>query len=353
MSEARGIREIAYFDCAGGGQVVVDGGFAYVGHIDAPHGTTIIDVRDPKHPKKVAELTMPPGTHSHKVRVAKGLMIVNHEITDERLAGEYRGGLGIYDVGTPYRPREVARWETQGKGVHRFDFDGDYVYGSPTVDGYLGNIVMILDVREPSRPQEVGRWWMPGQWIAGGETPTWRGTMHRCHHPLRLGDRLYTSYWHGGFVILDIADMAHPRFVSGLDWSPPFPCPTHSAVPVPFEIRGRRMLVVSDEDVFHLEPGPPAFLWLVDITTDERPSSTGRKNSWERSPGRVVRPGPARPRHRESAPAARGRSLRPRRPKRSRSRLEQRRLHGRERLDLFDRSGPRIAHPRTHLRSLL
>src|SRR5579875_3732959 len=183
MSEARGIREIAYFDCAGGGQVMVDGGFAYVGHIDAPHGTTIIDVRDPKHPKKVAELTMPPGTHSHKVRVAKGLMIVNHEITDERLAGEYRGGLGIYDVGTPYRPREVARWETRGKGVHRFDFDGDYVYGSPTVDGYLGNIVMILDVREPSRPQEVGRWWMPGQWIAGGETPTWRGTMHRCHHP--------------------------------------------------------------------------------------------------------------------------------------------------------------------------
>jgi hypothetical protein len=112
---------------------------------------------------------------------------------------------------------------------------------------------------------------MPGQWTAGGETPAWRGTMHRCHHPLRLGDRLYTSYWHGGFVILDISDMAHPRFVSALDWSPPFVSPTHSAVPVPFEIQGRRMLVVADEDVLHIEPGPPAFMWLVDITKEERP----------------------------------------------------------------------------------
>jgi hypothetical protein len=54
--------------------------------------------------------------------------------------------------------------------------------------------------------------------------------------------------------------MAKPKLVSGLDWSPPFPCPTHSAVPVPFEINGRKILVVADEDVFHLFPGPPAFL---------------------------------------------------------------------------------------------
>jgi hypothetical protein len=29
---------------------------------------------------------------------------------------------------------------------------------------------------------------------------------HLCHHP-RRGDRLYTSYWHGGFVI---PDRRHP-----------------------------------------------------------------------------------------------------------------------------------------------
>jgi hypothetical protein len=41
------------------------------------------------------------------------------------------------------------------------------------VDGYLGNIVMILDLIDPAHTREIGRWWLPGQWIAGGESPTW------------------------------------------------------------------------------------------------------------------------------------------------------------------------------------
>src|SRR5439155_1344868 len=105
---------------------------------------------------------------------------------------------------------------------------------------------MILDLEDPRRPREVGRWWMPGQWVAGGETPAWSGRAHRCHHPIRLGTRLYVSYWHGGFVILDIEDPATPRLVSRLDWSPPFPAPTHTTLPIPFPLRGRRVLVVPE-----------------------------------------------------------------------------------------------------------
>ena len=107
-------------------------------------------------------------------------------------------------------------------------------YISPEMEGCIGNIVMILDLADPARPQEVGRWWMPGQWVAGGETPSWSGRQHRCHHPIRLGDRLYVSYWHGGFVILDIEDMARPRFVSGLDWSRRS-SRDDTALPVPFD----------------------------------------------------------------------------------------------------------------------
>jgi hypothetical protein len=128
-----------------------------------------------------------------------------------------------------------------------------------------------MDLKDPAHPAEVGRWWMPGQWIAGGEKPTWDKTAHRCHHPLRLGNRLYTSYWLGGFVILDIDDMKKPKLVSGLDWSPPFACPTHTALPIPFDIRGRRYLVVADEDVFRPVDAVPAFMWMVDITDETRP----------------------------------------------------------------------------------
>jgi len=267
-----GLRQVGYFDCAGGGQVVVDGTVAFVAHMRAPHGTTLVDVSDPRHPRALASLAVPEGTHSHKVRAAHGLMLVNREAQPaDRPPAGVRGGLGIFDVANPRAPRELAFWRAGGAGVHRFTFDGRYAYLSPELDGYVGNIVLILDLAEPARPREVGRWWMPGQWTAGGERPAWTGRQHRCHHPIRLGDRLYVSYWHGGFVILDVADMSRPRFVAGLDWSPPFAHPTHAALPVPFPVRGRRVLLVSDEDVAKLEPAPPSFLWLVDITDETRP----------------------------------------------------------------------------------
>jgi len=287
MAQSKGIRQVGYFACPGGGQVVVERNIAYIGHMRNPHGTSVVDVSDPKHPKLLAQLSMPPGTHSHKVRVGNGLMVINRERLNTRAArGEvppegYRGGLGIYDINEPAKPRLLTNWNTTdpvqpgpASGVHRFDFDGRYAYISPTWDGYVGNIVMILDLADAARPQEVGRWWMPGQWTAGGEQPTWKRDAHRCHHPLRVGNRLYTGYWHGGFVILDIEEMAKPKFISGLDWSPPFPWPTHTALRVPFQIDGRDLLLVADEDVVRLEDCPPypsAFLWVVDVTDEKHP----------------------------------------------------------------------------------
>jgi hypothetical protein len=270
-ASARGLRQIAYVDCPGGGQVVVDGTLACIAHMKHPHGTTLVDVRDPASPRTLATLDVPPGTHSHKVRAANGLMLVNREGHGGE-ATKGAGGLLVFDVSRPSAPRQLAFWRCGGLGVHRFTFDGRYAYISPEMDGYRGNIVMILDLADPERPQEVGRWWMPGQWEAGGETPSWTGRQHRCHHPIRLGDRLYVSYWHGGFVILDVSDLGKPRHVSGLDWSPPFITPTHTALPVPFLLQGRRVLLVADEDVAKLEPGPPSFLWLVDITDERRPT---------------------------------------------------------------------------------
>lgn len=288
MGQGKGIREVGFFDCAGGGQVVVRNGIAYIGNMSAPDGTVIVDVRDPKHPKELARLGMFVGTHSHKVRVGNDLMVINREVNHYQpgASKDFKGGLGIYDISAPGKPRLITQWETKGQGVHRFDFDGRYVYFSPTVEGYVGNIMMILDLADPARPLEVGRWWMPGQWTAGGETPSWRGTQHRCHHPLRMGNRLYTSYWHGGFVILDIDDMTKPKFVSGLDWSPPFAHPTHSAVPVPFEVRGRKIILVADEDVAKTHPEAPAFLWIVDVTDETKPIplSTFQMDDYDQTP---------------------------------------------------------------------
>jgi hypothetical protein len=263
---------VAHVDIAGGGQVWVDGTTLYVGHMSAPHGTTIVDIADPRSPRVLATLDIPAGYHSHKVRVANGTMVVNHERLGPGGDASFGGGLGIYDVSDPGHPVLRCKWQTAGAGVHRFSFDGRYAYISPTVDGYAGRIVMILDLADPSKPQEVGRWWLPGQWLAGGEHPTitdGRGPL--CHHPLRLGDRLYVSYWHHGGAILDISDMTQPRLVGRLDTSATFPHPTHTLLTVPEPLKGRRVMVVADEDVDARFPAGPAFLWIYDITNESAP----------------------------------------------------------------------------------
>ena len=198
---SRKIKQIGRTDLPGGGSVVVEDGYAYVGHIEPPLGTSIIDVSDPKHPRVVAQIKVPDGIHSHKVRVRGEVMLVNYVRYKTKTVGQ--GGLKIFDISDRSKPREIAFFKATDKGVHRFTSDERYAYFSPVMEGYVGNIVMILDLKDPSRPEEVGRWWMPGQWIGGGETPSWEGTDHRCHHPIRKGDRLYVSYWHGGFVILE------------------------------------------------------------------------------------------------------------------------------------------------------
>ncbi|MBI3630331.1 MAG: hypothetical protein HY217_12285 [Candidatus Rokubacteria bacterium] len=64
-ASAAGLRQVAWFDCPGGGQVVVDGHVAYVAHMRAPHGTTLIDVSDPARPRRLAHfLPAVPEGHS-------------------------------------------------------------------------------------------------------------------------------------------------------------------------------------------------------------------------------------------------------------------------------------------------
>ena len=273
MPQAWNTKLLSHIDCPGGGQVWVEGTTLYIGHMRNPGGTTIVDVSDPRQPRTIARIDVPDGWHSHKVRVSGDIMVVNHEKLGTEGDTGFGGGLGIYDVGNPAQPKLISKWRTGGRGVHRYDFDGRHAYISPTAEGYVGNIVMILDLIDPSNPTEVGRWWIPGQWKAGGEDYPWHGgPSPRCHHPLRRGDRLYVSYWHHGLFILDISDLSRPTLVSSVDTSPAFPHPTHTCLPMASLIKGRDILVVADEDVAKLYPSPPAFTWIYDITHEAQPT---------------------------------------------------------------------------------
>src|SRR5258707_14407220 len=79
---ARNVTPLSNLDLPGAGQVTVAGDFAYVGHIPNKKklGTSILDVRDPKNPKVLSQISLEdPDSHSHKARVAGDIMSVNSE----------------------------------------------------------------------------------------------------------------------------------------------------------------------------------------------------------------------------------------------------------------------------------
>lgn len=270
--QAKGLRRIGYADIPGGGKVIVCDGYAYVGHLKPPNGTSILDVRDPAHPKLVAELGgLPANTHTHKVEVRGELLFVNVEQL-KGTTGPFQGGLKVYDIRDRTRPREMAFYKTGGRGIHRFTLDDQYAYVSTEMEGYRGAITLILDMRDPLRPTEVSRWWLPGQWIAGGEQPTWDGPGYRTHHPIRLAERLYVSLVFGGMATLDISDISRPRLVGRFRWSPSYQNSTHTALPVPFPLANRRWVIAVEEDVTeNVWEDPPACVWMVDATDEANP----------------------------------------------------------------------------------
>src|SRR5687767_15408815 len=88
---AHRVKRLSHLDLPGAGQVVVQGKHAFLGHMDAPHGTTIVDVADPKRPRVVAEIKLDqPDEHSHKVRVVGDIMYTNLERPSRRFAAKDR-----------------------------------------------------------------------------------------------------------------------------------------------------------------------------------------------------------------------------------------------------------------------
>ena len=296
---ARNVRRIGHLDLPGAGQVNVAGHYAYVGHIPNKQqlGTSIVDISDPANPRagrdshaRRSDLAQPQGARRRRhhggqsraqhdagrparraVAGDRGASCATRSaanrrapssrrsststeadlvaIEDGREAQPYRnGGFRIYDVADPAKPKLIHHQLTGGIGVHRFDMDERYAYISTEMEGFVGNILVIYDMRDPASPQEVSRWWMPGQHIAGGEKPTWSGKRHRLHHALRFGDEMWASCWHGGFRIVDVSDISKPKTVGVYNYHPPFPEPTHTVMPVPGKIGGKRIALAIDEE---------------------------------------------------------------------------------------------------------
>jgi hypothetical protein len=225
-------------------QVVRHENALYAGHLGTRGmGTSVLDVSDPRAPALVRQFPAAPGSHSHKVQVGDGLLLVNEE---QFHGGDpFAAGMLVYDVADPLDPKLVGRFESGGLGVHRIVYTGGrYAYVSAIPDGFEDRIWVIVDLSDPEHPAEAGRWWWPGMFIGGGEQRDWpAGDRYAAHHALLDGDVAYLAFGDAGMVVLDVTDRAAPQVLSQLNWSPGGD--THTCMPLP----GRKVVVVTDEAV--------------------------------------------------------------------------------------------------------
>jgi hypothetical protein len=246
---------IAHHDLGGSGdgmQVARYGDAVYVGHTGTSGmGTSILDAADPSRPELVTQWPAPGRSHTHKVQIADGLLLVNHEKFPYRskFAEGFSAGLAVYRLADPLRPDRAGFWHSGGLGVHRIVWTGGrYAHMSATPPGFRDRIWVVLDLADPERPAEAGRWWWPGQ--REDETPGWpSGRRCAAHHALIADDRAYLGYDDAGMVVLDVSDITRPRLAARAEWDGGS---THTCLPLP----GRGLVVATDEQV-HDGPGAP------------------------------------------------------------------------------------------------
>ena len=236
----------------------------YVGHFGPSGiGTSILDISDLSAPTLVRQMKAPQGAHNHKVQIADGLLLVNHEAF--RGGRPDRVGMAVLDLTDPFDPEEIGFWDSTGIGVHRIVWEGGrFAYVSATPDGFTERILVVVDLDDPEHPVERARWWWPG--MAEGEDRDWPETEERSvHHALVAGNRAFVGFWDSGMVILDISDLDDIGVVSRLDWT----VGGHTHTCLPLTTRG--LVAVTDESTFNDCMGPPHMIRMVDIADETHP----------------------------------------------------------------------------------
>ncbi len=290
---SRNIKFISHSDQGGRGdgvQIMVHRGYAYIGHTFS-NGITVMDVRDPKHPKVVEFLACPPNTRAIHLQTHDNLLLaVNcpsvwamQALSEQEYfggspadrlrerAGDFSPGLRVFDISRPDKPRDIGFLPIDGIGPHRIWYvGGRYAYASVHFTEFTDHILAIIDVSDPTRPAVVGRWWLPGMWRGGGETPTWRtGRRYALHHALVAGNLAYGTWRDGGLTVLDVGEPTQPKLLAHRNWDPPFGGGTHSPLPLP----DRNLLVVADEATFANCSRGFRYTWVFDVREPGNPVS--------------------------------------------------------------------------------
>ena len=165
-------------------------------HPDGKHGylTTIgdrayaIDLSDPAKPFITDSVVV-------DARVINDLMTTEDGkfgVLTREGASNRKNGIVVLSFEDPAHPKPIADFnETVTGGVHSTFIYKGYVYLTDDATGSL----RVIDIRDPYKPKQVARW------------ETARAPAGRTLHDIDVKDGLaYLSYWNDGLVILDVGN---------------------------------------------------------------------------------------------------------------------------------------------------
>ena len=305
---------VGHLDPGGGfvGDVTVHGGFAYLGswglgrHCPA-HGVRAVNVGDPSRPRVSARFARFRGASSEDVWV--GSVSTGSFTGDLAAVGIQRcvagnrafGGLALFDVTAPARPRLLGRLAVtrRMRGVHELSVvqraDGRVLALLSVPHSYEATArrkgdVRIVDVSDPRRPRELASWDVR----RNAPAPVRRSLRGRDHDELLAhsvsayagGQRAFVSHWDAGAVFLDLAEPERPRYLGRTAYRARAFGNAHSGA---FRASGTDIFVQNDEvgDFYHsgIETAW-GFQRIWDVGDPGRPRSVGRFATESSVPGR-------------------------------------------------------------------
>ena len=195
------------------------------------NGIVILSFEDPAHPKPIAEFTETVTGGVHSTFIYRGYVYLTDDAT---------GSLRVIDIRDPYKPRQVARWQTRPDEAGNFLHDIDVKEGLAYLS-YWNQGLVILDVGNgikggsPENPQLVSHYKydlnslyreveaVGGPGFIRGTHTAWRAGKY-----VFVGDEVFSAKprrTEGGGVIglgraygrlhvIDVSDIARPKEVA-------------------------------------------------------------------------------------------------------------------------------------------
>jgi len=133
-------------------------------------------------------------------------------------ASSRKNGIVFLDTSDPAHPKVISEYtETVTGGVHSAFIDGHYVYLTDDATGSM----RVIDFKDVKNPKEVARWQVEGKGKIGNTATGGQFSEGRYLHDVQVKDGLaYLAYWRDGLVILDVGagikggSPEKPQFVS-------------------------------------------------------------------------------------------------------------------------------------------